>query len=277
VLVVPAGYGDSLATSPLPLEVVGSGDNPFASGVAESIGGAVAGQVDLRRAVHAAMAEGGLPPPAGDVQPVINSEMVGFTEPFDAQFYFGPLSVFLFLALGTVARSLLRDEHDGMLDRIRSAPVSSWQVLGGSAAGVVVQGACAAGSVVLLSTLVFGAVWGQPIEVAVVLAAFVVAVAGLLGLVVGVAHTEPQAESWTNFLAFGFAIIGGAFFGGSTLPGLLGRIGTLTPNGAAMRALIELGPGEQSLLGVWPHVTWLLLMGVGGLLVGARLLDRRLR
>jgi ABC-2 type transport system permease protein len=181
------------------------------------------------------------------------------------------------LALGTVARTLLRDEHDGMLDRIRAAPVSTWQVLGGSASSVVVQGALASVAVVALSTFLFGATWGQPLEVSVVLAAFVFAVAGLLGLVVGVARTEPQAESWTNLMAFTFGIIGGAFFGGSTLPGLFGKIGTLTPNGAAMRALIELGPGNRGLAGVWPYLAWLLLIGAAGLVSGARLLDRRLR
>ncbi len=277
VLVVPEGYAASLATTPLPLEVMASGENPFAAGVAESIGASVAGQVDLQRAVTVAMASAGLTPPAQGVEPVIGFEMVDFSEDFDVQFYFGPLSVFLFLALGTVARSLLRDEQDGMLDRIRASPVSTSQVIGGSAVGVVVQGTMAAVAVVALSSVFFGAVWGQPVEVAAVLAAFVLAVAGLLGVVVGVARTEAQAESWTNVVAFTFAIIGGAFFGGSTLPGVLGRIGTLTPNGAAMRALIELGPGERSLAGVWPYLAWLLLIGVAGLVTGAYLLNRRLR
>jgi hypothetical protein len=86
-----------------------------------------------------------------------------------------------------------------------------------------------------------------------------------------------QAESWTNLMAFTFAIVGGSFFGGTLLPGFLGFIGVLTPNGAAMRALIELGPGGRSLVEVWYLIAWMVVVGVVGLLVGGRLLSRRLR
>jgi hypothetical protein len=44
-----------------------------------------------------------------------------------------------------------------------------------------------------------------------------------------------------------------------------------------MRALIELGPGGRSLAQVWYLIAWLLVVGVTGLLVGGRLLSRRLR
>jgi hypothetical protein len=72
-------------------------------------------------------------------------------------------------------------------------------------------------------------------------------------------------------------VLGGSFFGGAILPGALGFIGTLTPNGAAMRALIEVGPGGESLADVWYLVVWMLVLGVGGVAVGGRLLGRRLR
>jgi hypothetical protein len=142
---------------------------------------------------------------------------------------------------------------------------------------VMAQGALAAVAVIGLSTLVFGADWGTPTEVAVVMAAFVVSVAGMLGLIVGIASSELQAESWTNVLAFSFAVLGGSFFGGAVLPGLLGVIGMMTPNGAAMRALVEVGPGGQDLWDVWYLIAWMLAVGIGGILVGGRLLTRRLR
>ncbi len=280
VLVLPEGYGESVATQPLALRVVGSGDNTYATDVARGIAEQIADTADLQRGAVAALVAAGRDPSGvieAGVPPAIRAEMVDFEGAFDAPLYFGPLSLFLFLALGITARTLLRDEHDGILDRMRAAPVSLRQVLAGSGGTVVVQGAVASAVVILVSGLLFGAVWGEPAEVVVVIAAFVFSVAGLLGFVVGVARTEIQAESWTNLLAFSFAIVGGSFFGGTLLPGFLGVIGVLTPNGAAMRALIELGPGGRSLAQVWYLIAWLLVVGVAGLLVGGRLLSRRLR
>jgi len=213
----------------------------------------------------------------GPVEAVIVAEDGEFEGAFDAALYFGPLAVFLFLGLGVTARTLLRDEHDGVLDRVRSAPVSSREVVGGSALTVVTQGLLASAVVIVVSSVVFGATWGQPVEVAVVVVTFVISVAGMLGLIVGIARTELQAESWTNVLAFSFAVIGGSFFGGALLPGVLGVLGTLTPNGAAMRALIEVGPGGRDLVDVWYLLAWMLLIGVAGVAVGGRLLTRRLR
>jgi ABC-2 type transport system permease protein len=280
VLVFPDGYGESVLARPLALRVVGSGDNTYATDVARGIAEQIADTADLQRGAAAALlAVGRDPAPVIEegVSPAIRAELVDFEGAFDAPMYFGPLSLFLFLGLGISARTLLRDEHDGILDRMRAAPISLRQLLAGSGGTVMVQGGVAAALVILVSSLLFGAVWGQPGEVAVVVGAFVFSVAGLLGLVVGVARTEIQAESWTNLLAFTFAIIGGSFFGGTLLPGFLGFLGVLTPNGAAMRALIELGPGGRSLVEVWYLLAWLVVVGVAGLLVGGRLLSRRLR
>ncbi|MCP4435314.1 MAG: ABC transporter permease [Actinomycetia bacterium] len=281
VMVIPPGYGDSVVGVPESLVVLAAGDNAIAGSVAEGLADSVAGTTDLQRAVAIALDRAGLDPGAalgGDpVEPVVSVREAEFSESFDAPTYFGPFAVFLFLGLGVTARSLLRDESDGILDRVRASPVSMREVVGGAATTVMVQGALAAVAVVGVSTLAFGAYWGDPVNVVVVVSVFIVSVAGMLGIVVGVASSELQAESWTNVLAFSFAIIGGSFFGGALLPGVLGVIGTMTPNGAAMRALIELGPGGQSLGDVWYLLAWMLVIGIGGMLLGGRLLRRRLR
>jgi len=280
-LVIPEGYGASVSAQPEPLQVVGTSDNSTAASVAEGIADELAATTDLQRAVAAGLLRAGIDPTptlqAGRVQPVISTKVEPYGDKFDAPMYFGPLAVFLFLGLGGSARLLLRDEHDGILDRVRAAPVSPRSIVGGSSGAVLVQGLVAATVVIVGSSVVFGASWGQPVEVAVVVVCFVVAMAGLLGVIVGVAATEMQAESWTNVLAFTFAVVGGSFFGGVVLPGVFGFIGLLTPNGAAMRALIELGPGGKSLDEVWYLPVWMLVLGVAGLLVGGRMLERRLR
>ena len=44
-----------------------------------------------------------------------------------------------------------------------------------------------------------------------------------------------------------------------------------------MRALIEVGPGGRGLADIWYLLVWMLVLGVGGVVVGGRLLTRRLR
>lgn len=280
VIVIPKGYGDSVMGDPEPLHVVASADNTIASGIAEGVARSVTARTDLQRTMVAAFAAAGLDPSdvdTGDLRQAVRSEVSDFSEPFDAPLFLGPLAVFLFLGLAVNAKSLVRDRSDGILDRMRASPISTRDIVVGSAATVMVTGSVAAALVTVLSSVLFGANWGDPVTVAVVMVSFVASVAGLLGLVVGIARTEAQVDSWTNVLAFGFAVLGGSFFGGAMLPGVLGIVGTLTPNGAAMRALVEAGPGGEGLGGVWYLVAWMLLIGVVGVVAGGLLLHRRLR
>lgn len=279
-IVIPEGYGDSVTGEPEDLVVVGSADNTIGSAVAGGIARSVTARTDLQRSMVAGFVSAGLDPSGiepGDLQQVVSTELTDFGFKFDAPLFLGPLSVFLFLGLGVNAKSLVRDRSIGILDRVRAAPISTRDVVLGAAITVMVTGIVAATLVVVLSTVVFGASWGRPLDVAVIMLAFVASVAGLLGLVVGLARTEAQADSWTNLMAFGFGVLAGSFFGGTTLPGLFGVIGNLTPNGAAMRALIEAGPGGEGLGGVWYLIVWMFAIGVVGVVVGGVMLNRRLR
>jgi ABC-2 type transport system permease protein len=281
-LVVPAGYGGSLTGRPEPLVVVRHPDRFVAGEVARAVADGLASQSDVvSAAVATALASGAGPPEqvvadAVDVRAAVEVVSVDLSRDFDAPLYFGPLTIFLFLGLGTAARSLVREQHEGTLDRIRAAPVSVWGVVGGSSLGVLAQGLVAALVVYGVSSLLFGAEWGQPVEVLVVLVAMVVGLSGLAAVIAGLARTEPQAEGWNNALAFIFGILGGAFFGGARFPGVLGAIGSVTPNGLAMQALVEVGPGGRSLVDVLPQLGGLLLTGAVGLAVGGALMKRRL-
>jgi ABC-2 type transport system permease protein len=153
--------------------------------------------------------------------------------------------------------------------------VSAGSIVGGTSLGVFAQGVLASMVVYGVSTLAFGARWGEPVEVIIVLVSLVVALSGLSAVITAVSRTEAQAEGWTNALAFLFGVIGGAFFGGAQFPGLLGAVGSLTPNAIAMRALVELGPGGQDLASVVPLLLALLAVGAVGLLIGTRMMVRR--
>ena len=278
-LVIPAGYEASLVSTPEPLQVVRNTQRAIPGEIATAIAGEIASQSDLIRAATSTVAAiDAAAPPLIDVQqlrPAITVDIGDLQGSFNAALYFGPLTIFLFLGLGGAARNLVREDREGTLARIRSAPVSAQALVGGTSLGVFAQGVLASLVVYAVSTLAFGARWGEPVEVVTVLLALVVALSGLSAVITALSRTEAQAEGWTNALAFLFGVIGGAFFGGAQFPGLLGAIGSLTPNAIAMRALVELGPGGQDLVSVVPLLAALLVTGAVGLLIGTRVMVRR--
>ncbi|MFZ4517441.1 MAG: ABC transporter permease [Microthrixaceae bacterium] len=276
-VVIPPGWTESLSGSPEPLQAVRDPDRAIPGEIATSIAGQVSSQADLvRAATSTAAALGADPSGATQVRPVVSVSVQDLSDEFNAPLYFGPLTIFLFLAMGTGARGLVREQKEGTLDRIRSTPTSARTIVAGSSLGVMAQGLVASLLVYGVSAVVFNAEWGRPAEVIVVLVSFVVAISGFAAIIVALARTEPQAEGWNNAIAFLFGILGGAFFGGASLPGLLGAVGSLTPNSIAMRALIELGPGGQDLASVLPLLVALWAMGIAGVLLGGSMLRRRL-
>lgn len=276
-VVIPPGWTESLSASPEPLRAVRNPDRAIPGEIATSIAGQVTSQADLvRAATSTAAALGADPSGVTQVRPVVTVSVRDLSQAFNAPLYFGPLSIFLFLAMGTGARGLVREQKEGTLDRIRSTPTSARTIVAGSSLGVMAQGLVASLLVYAVSTLLFGAEWGRPVDVVVILVSFVAAISGFAAIIVALARTEPQAEGWNNALAFLFGILGGAFFGGASLPGLLGAVGSLTPNSIAMRALVETGPGGQALVEVWPLVLALWAMGAAGVVLGGAMLRRRL-
>jgi ABC-2 type transport system permease protein len=280
-VVIPPGYSASLAGDPASLEVIRNADRAIAGEIASSIADQVRSRADLVRvAAGTALAAGAGPPDeviaaAQGVEPAVVIDVSALSDRFDAPLYFGPLTIFLFLGMGTAARGLVREQRDGQLTRVRAAPVSARSIVTGSALGVFVQGLVASLTVYAVSSVVFRANWGRPVDVVVVLFALVVALSGVSGIIVALSRTEAQAEGWNNACAFLFGILGGAFFGGARFPGALGAIGALTPNGMAMQALVELGPGGQDLGEVVPLLAGLLFTGVVGIAVGSSLMRRR--
>ncbi|MBM3662268.1 MAG: ABC transporter permease [Actinobacteria bacterium] len=278
-LVIPPGYTKSLFDQPLALQVVRNNQRAIPGEVATAIAGELASQSDLiRAATSTVVAIDQTQPPLADVReirPAITVDIGDLQNSFNAALYFGPLTIFLFLGLGGAARSLVREEREGTLARIRSIAVSPRTLTSGSAIGVFIQGVLASLVVYAVSTVAFGARWGEPAEVILVLLALVAALSGLSTVITAASRTEAQAEGWTNACAFLFGIIGGSFFGGAQFPGVLGVVGAYTPNALAMRALIELGPGGQDLASVLPILAALVAAGIAAFAVGSQLMTRR--
>ncbi|MGH9193437.1 MAG: ABC transporter permease, partial [Acidimicrobiales bacterium] len=281
-VVVPAGYAASLAgDEPGEVEVITEPDSPIAAEVARSVAEGFTARVNAARLAAATTVAGG-----GGVPP--EDELASLELPVDiAQTrtgddvspgaYFGPAMalLFLFLLEGTLARDLLAERRLWVLDRVRAAPVRDATILAGKAASVVAIAMVTLGVIWAVTGVALGADWGDPLGVALLIVAVSLAIAGLSGLVAGVARTETAADTLATFVAFVFALIGGNFIPPGQLPEVLRRLSLFTPNGWAVQGFAELSVGGGTATDVVPHVAVLLAWAAVSAAVAAVLLPRR--
>lgn len=279
-LVVPAGFGDAvLGGGDGPgIEVLATNEKRVSGDIAVSVAEQLAASLDATRISFVVASALDVEPPDRALEPSlqITEEPVGGE--FDAVAFFAPSMaiLFLFFTVGAGAKSLLRERADGTLARVRAAPVTEGSVLAGKALAVLVAGTVSLAVVWAVTATAFGADWGAPAGVALVLVGVVIAVAGIAAVLAGLARTEAQADSTTAATAFVLALVGGNFISPGALPPLFERLSLLTPNGWALRALIELSAGEASVGEVVPAFLVLLGMGAVAGLAGTALLRRSL-
>ena len=178
--------------------------------------------------------------------------------------YFGASMaiLLLFFATGLAAQSILEDKENRTLDRILAGPTTAWAVLIGKVLAVAALAVIGFVVVWLVTSLVFGANWGSPLAVLVLIVFTVIALAGVATFVGGFATTSQQAITITAVVVFGLSLLGGNFTGPADTPAALRALRRLTPNGRALEAFTEVSTDAASIGSIaWTLVT-LLLFGV---------------
>ena len=275
VIVMPAGLSKAVMSGdPAQLDVVGSATDPLAQSVAESVATGVAANLQTARITAVAATDAGAADPGKAIEravsaaPPLTVEQGEVQGTFSIMAYFAPgmAMLFLFFIIGDGARSIIAERAEGTLPRMLAAPVKPASVLLGKTAGVMIVGVVSMTTVWLITWLGFGASWGNPLGVFLVIVAAVTAIAGISLLITGLARTENQADALTTIVALLFAIAGGTFFYGAS--GLLADMRVFTPNGQALAAFIDLSAAQASVVEVLPRVLLLLGIGVGTAAVG---------
>ena len=275
VLILPAGLGEAvLAGEPTGLDVVGRATDPLGTAIAQSVGQGVAAELQTARVTAVAAQDAGLADVgaaiarAVDTPPPLTVEQGQVTGTFSVMAYFAPgmAMLFLFFVIGEGARSTVAERREGTLQRILAAPVTPSSVLLGKTVQVMVVGVVSMSAVWLVTWLAFGASWGSPVGVLLVILAAVTAISGISLFITGLARTENQADALTTIVALLFAVAGGTFFFGAS--GALATLRQFTPNGQALAAFVELSAAQASVVDILPRVLLLLAIGVGAATIG---------
>jgi ABC-2 type transport system permease protein len=264
------------------LELVVDEEHVVGRAVASAVAGGLAARLDAGRLATAALlAEGRPPPDPADLRRIelpITLDRRGAGEELSPAATVAPGMglLFLFFTVSALARGLLEERRLRVLDRMRAAPVSTTAILLAKALGVIAVGVVSIVTLWGATALLLDARWGDPAGVLAIVLAATLAVAGVAGVIAGLARTEQSADLLATMAAFTLGILGGSLVPLSELPEGLVRISLFTPNGWAQRGFADLSAGDAGLGDVLPEVGMLLVFAVVGLALAARLLPRRL-
>jgi ABC-2 type transport system permease protein len=179
------------------------------------------------------------------------------------------LILFMFLTSMTAATQLILTRKLGVSRRMYSTPTSAVQIILGEAVGrfavAMIQGVF----IVLLSALVFGVGWGNPLGASAVVISFAL-VGTAAAMAVGVfANNADQAGTIGVFVGMIMGFLGGAMVPLELFSGPMRTVAYFTPHAWAidgLRTLVFEGGGPAS---VAPQVGMLLLFALVPLVLAA--------
>ncbi len=252
------------------LSILGDVDAPSLVGITSSIARRFALTIDSARLASglavaagaipeeeysAAVQEAGLNPPG-----LTLGEIEAGTRQLDSSTYFvAGLSVYfvLFIA-GLAITSMLDEREDGTMLRLLAAPIGKSSIIAGKALAALVMCLMSLAVLVVASSYLMGADWGNWLGVSLLVIAVSVTSVAVMSMVGGLARTAEQANALQGVIATVMAMLGGTFV---PIPadGLLQKVSLLTPNAWFMRGLGEMSGG--GLADAIPAIGALVLMG----------------
>lgn len=173
--------------------------------------------------------------------------------------------VFLFIGSGLGMRSLLMERSAGTLARITAAPLRPIQIVLGKLLAIFVTGLATIFVIWAVTTLAFGANWGDPLGVVLMCVGATLAVCGIAVFLTSLAKTEQQAFGITLLVGLFLALVGGNLLPSGSLPDAFQVLALGTPNGWALVGfgrLDQLREPASSIIG--PFVVLLVIALVAG-------------
>jgi ABC-2 type transport system permease protein len=268
---VQAGQGGSIT-------VISAPDAQIASLVAGSLATSFASNLDAVGLSVAAVAEAGAPAdealvaraqavaPAAELRTADADDRAVTQSSF---FAIGMAVFFLFFAVEFGVRGLLEEREEGTLARLLVAPISPGSVIGGKALASFAVGLVSTTLLVLATTWLLDARWGDPLGVTLLVLGGVLAAVGVTALVATLATTTAQAGAYVSIVAVVGGLLGGTFFPISQA-GFLGTIRFLSPQGWLMEGFQELAYGGTVAEIAGPLLGVLAIAGVTGSIAWAR-------
>jgi ABC-2 type transport system permease protein len=284
VIVIPAGFSQAVQTAaPASMQVMGNVDSPISTEIARSIAEGYAAELNRIRLSVATVAARSIAPLSPDQisaiaaraavaeAPVAVQDVSSKTKQLDIKsFYAAGMAVFfLFFTVQFGVTSLLEERNEGTMARLLAAPITRASILAGKVLTSFLLGVTSMTVIVIATSLLFGATWGNPLGVAILVLAAVLSATGITALVASFARDAEQAGNFQTIVAVVLGLLGGTFFPVSQAPGILSSLTFIAPQAWFLRGLGDLHGGDLS--AVW--LPTLAMLGFGAV-TGAIALTR---
>lgn len=261
LIVIPPNFTQEVESgAPASMQVVGNVDSPVSAAIARSIAeGYVA---DLNRIRIAVAAAAGADPStlspaqlnslvskaAAAQSAVVVQDVSSQVKQLDAKsFYAAGMAVFfVFFSVQFGVSSLLEERNDGTLARLLVAPIDRTAILAGKLLTSFLVGIVSMGVLVIASSLFFGAAWGNPLGVAILIVSAVLAATGITSVIAGFARDAEQAGNAQTVVSVVLGLLGGTFFPVAQAPGILSTLTFVAPQAWFLRGLGDLRGGDLS-------------------------------
>ncbi len=175
----------------------------------------------------------------------VDVSLVGEPGPFAgfSQFTLGAttqLILFMFLTSLTAAGRLVATRQLGVSRRMVSGPTSIGTIVTGEAVGRYLIALLQAVYIVVVTALIFGVSWGDPIAAGAIIGLFALVSAGMAMLVGAVARNADQAASIGVFLGLTLGALGGCMVPLQIMPAGMQTFARLLPHSWAVLGLQSL-------------------------------------
>ena len=257
--VIPKGFSDAVTSGQqTSIHVLGNISASLSPVVATSIASAFAGRVTAVQTSIATMAyaSGELDP---DEIPELISRASAFSDPVTVNdvsaaskeldpstFYVAEMAVFfLFFTVQFGVIGILEERRDGTLAPMLTAPIHRWSVLMGKLLASFTLGVVCMAILAISSSLMFGAEWGNPVGVAILIIASVMSATSVGAVVSTYVRSSDQAGNAQSVIAMTLGALGGSSFPVALAGGILQQLSLLTPHAWFLQGIGELQSGGE--------------------------------
>jgi ABC-2 type transport system permease protein len=279
-IVIPEGFGAAVMSGqPAQIRILG-GEGPVAREIARAATASFADAVSATQLAVAAAVAAGAAPDAGLIDraradasappPIVVVDVSAeHRQASIATFYAAAMAImFVFFATMYGTFAVLDERSLGTLRRLLAAPIRPASIILGASIAAFALGLISMTTLVVASTVLAGASWGNPMAVALLVIAAVFAVLGITTLVSTLAKNVEQAGSLNAIVAITFAAIGGVFIPLSQAPEVIAQVALVTPHAWFLRGVDTLAVSSATIADVLPSIAVLLAMGLATGAVG---------
>jgi ABC-2 type transport system permease protein len=257
-IIVPEGFSTAATSGTgAPLELLVDTDAALSGQVARSLLTGFVHEVEaIGLGVATALAAGGPPPDLATIpglteaartmpSPIaIEDAAVGVREASNATYYAAAMAIFfVFMSAQFGLTSIHAERRAGTLARMVASPLRWRAILVAKLIVALLMAVLSMGVVVVGTSLLLGAGWGDPLAVGSLVVGAAVAATGVALVAVVLTRTEDQAASAIAVVTMVLAILGGAFFPLSQGPELLAQASFLTPHAWFLRGVADASAG----------------------------------